>query len=349
MKDCSLFRNGPDGSRTSHYAFNFAIPLRLVAPRSDLDSTLLKLYPSAKLGSFYRSFSTEQQFVSASILYRIVAIVTAQRSGLVSSGKWECSREILLWPTRPPDPPLYIDAYPKEFKLHDSINLRRHFLDHPLGELEIFAEEPLPVNLSVSTPRAGTFVELGLSFTPNGLSTRQILSKDWTIVTRSNLRLCVFHSTKRCETEPSILDAKRLNHVFMRLESMPEEVRQYRSSEWIMNSNHFSQNTKLVIAISVPKTLPPSFLAPFAALRYHIVLKVSILGVSKTSASLVVPVQLYRSHLMLTTGDKNTRRFGVFGEDPSQDQELALDGNAELWEDDGNVEESPPVYRNLVL
>lgn len=282
------------------------------------------------------------------MLYRIVATIT-ETGGTPKalSSQRQCVREVFVTPTRPPDPPLYLDAYPKEFKVSDFVTLRRHFCSHSLGNLQISAQEPSPVNLSVATPRASTFIPIQVSFIPNTPASIQIQPHNWTMVVKTSLRLRVFHSTNRLRTEPTVHDFKKFNDLFMRVESVNEEVRHYHDLSWKLDSSgsEVPWRTKLHVAVTVPKTILPSFLAPNAALRYYIILNVCVSGLSKGSASAVVPIQLYRSHLPSAIGVKEDQQFGVCEEPAGIMEELGLDGDEEYAESSEHRQEGPPEYR----
>jgi hypothetical protein len=313
---------------------------------------MLQLYPSARLGAFYRSYPTHQHFLRCSVLYRVVATITATGSPpKIPCSQWQCVREIFITPTRSPDPPLYHDTYSKEYRVNDCVTLRRHFCGHSLAQLHISAQEPPPINLSDRKPRASTFVPMELSLIPSIHLSSYMPFHNWTIAVKASLRLRVFHSSKRLETEPMVEDPRKLNHLFMRVEPINEEVRHYDGLYWNIDplGSHLSWRTKLHIAVSVPKWLLPSFMGPNAALRYNMVLKISILGLGKASASVVVPVQLYRSHLPSSVGNREGQQLGT-SDNSSDDfsntpQELDLDSEEVFVECLEHGQQNPPEYR----
>ena len=295
--------------------------------------------------------ATNRQLLQALIYYRLVATITERTSDQQRSfGKWKCEREVVINPLRPPDPPLYIEAYPHEFRLRSGITLRRHVCGRSIGELNFLADEPNPINLLVPTPRGSTFIPIEISWTPNGFTPSHVRPHDWTLVVQSRVRLRVFHSSKVLQQEPTLEDVRKLNHLGVHIETAAEEVRYYSGLIWHMDSslddgttvdsNHvhrLSWKTKLRAAVNVPKRCLPSFLAPTAALRYSVVLKFSLLGLWQSSASIVVPVQLYRNRPLSAEEYKFDWPSGVSGESWSDND------SDEAWE---CLDEPPPSYRS---
>jgi len=315
-----------------------------------MNPRFLQLYPSARLGAIHVSYSTSKQFLQPLIFYRLVATITEGTADpQCPFGKWKCEREVMINPVRPPDPPLYIEAYPNEFRLQSGITLKRYLCGHSIGKLDFLAEEPNPINLLVPTPRASTFIPIEISWTPNGFTPSHIQPHNWTFVVRSRVRLHIFHSTKALQQEPTLDDVKKLSHLGMHVETTTEEVRYYRGLVWkidqplengiAVDSDHIhrsSLRTKLHAAINVPKRFLPTFLAPTIVLRYSIVLKFSLFGLRQTPASIVVPVQLYRYRLLSKDGDKPEWPTGL------SEEYLPENSSDETCE---QLNDPPPHYR----
>lgn len=343
--------NAPAEIRIHQIPFSFIVPKTLIAPRSDMNSRFLSLYPSARLSAIHVSNATNKQLLQALIYYRLVATITERTTDSQRSfAKWKCEREVVINPLRPPEPPLYIEAYPDEFKLQSGIKLRRHLCGRSIGELDFLADEPNPINLLVSTPRASTFIPIEISWTSNGLTPSHVQPQDWTFVVQSRVRLHVFHSSKALQQEPTLDDVRKLSYLGVHVETTAEEVRYYSGLVWHVgsslengtatDSNHMHRTlwkTKLRAAVNVPKRCLPSFLAPTAALRYSVVLKFSLLGLWQSSASIVVPVQLYRYRSLSTEEYKPDWTSGV------SEESWPDNGSDDTWECSN---EPPPSYRS---
>lgn len=210
-------------------------------------------------------------------------------------------------PTKAPDPPLYIGSYPREFVLESSTKLRSNLYSASMGDLRVSAEEAMSLNLAVDTPRASTYVPVKLSFTASDASSSRVEPYNWTIAVRSRIRLRIFYGTRVFDQEPTLQDTKS-SHLSTRSEFTKEEVRYYSGLRWGMDrlsregtamkqGEVFSSpwTTRLYVTVSLPKSCVPSFLAPLAALRYSVILNISVAGMRSGYATVEAPVQVHRS------------------------------------------------------
>lgn len=78
------------------------------------------------------------------------------------------------------------------------------------------------------------------------------------------------------------------------------------------------------------------------------VLTISILELAKATASIMVPVQLYRSHLSNSAGVKGNQQYITYDELPGIPQELGSDGEDEFIGFSEHLQENLPEYRCTV-
>ena len=345
--------------RTHQLEFTFTIPSKLISARSDMDNRFLDLYPSARLGSSCHAYPTKQHYMQPFIFYRLVATIPAMDAYAQPLLRYSyCERVIKILPTRTADPPLYIRSYPYEYKLESSAKLRKHLCAPSIGELRVWAEEPMPLNLLVTTPRASTYVPVKLSFTPSNTLASGVEPYNWTIAVQSRVRLRTFYGTQIFEHVPTLGDIKS-SHLRMRIESTAEEVRHYTGLRWEFdrlspNDTAVTLNeilrsrwtTRLHATISLGKSFVPSFLTPLAALRYSVVLKISVPEMRLGLASVEVPVQVLRCPFPPRTDDN--------GEEPGPiSEELHERDSGSFWESigeagvlDTHLNDQPPLYRH---
>jgi hypothetical protein len=147
------------------------------------------------------------------------------------------------------------------------------------------------------------------------------------------------------------------HHLAMRTELTKEEKRYYHGLQWRVDRLcregtperqsdmlRSPSTSRLDVTVSLPKSFVPSFLTPLAALRYSVILKVTVLGMKSSSATVEVPVQVHRCPIP-------SRADGP--DDPIQELSEARDLSS-FWEgDSGDIdgvtvnqpEEQPPPYR----
>lgn len=283
--------------------FNFILPLHLASDTSAVDTRFLELYPSARVELSNGSWKGEQQSQHLSIFYRITATIKLDSTLQHSCNPGQVyQRNIRVKPTKLADPPLQIQFYPGEFKVESSIRIRNHWLSS-IGKLHVSADEPKPLDLAVTTPRASTDVPILLSFTTGKSLTEPF---DWTIVVQSQIKMRTFYGSRKLTREPTIHDLRE-GKLSLRTISTEKETRYYKALEW--TKGQFPQNKEcitpgekpgslwfstLYATVSLSKDFLPSFLSPLAALRYSVVLKISILGRTHSTATVEVPVQVYR-------------------------------------------------------
>lgn len=321
----------PSGTETSKEAqaqqldFTFSIPRRLITAQSDVDPRFLELYPSAQFGPSCCAYPSRQRYMQPYIFYRIVAMIPISAKNAYDQAymrNLHCERMIKIQPSKVADPPLYIRAYPDEYRLETSKKLRNHVYSPPIGDLHVSAEEPMPLNLAVSTPRASTNIPVKLSFSAKDSSTSSPEPYNWTVAVQSRVRLRIFYSTRALTHEPTLQDM-RSSHLATRTELTKEEMRYYHGLQWGVDRLSRDGTTvkqsdvlrspctsRLYATVSVPKSFVPSFLTPLAALRYSVILKITVLGMKSSSATIEVPVQVHRCPVPSPTdglGDETQR------------------------------------------
>ena len=330
------------GAAAEQLPFSFVIPKELLWDAPVADSRFLRLCPTVKLGCTFEQYPSKARYMQPLIYYRLVATAYAtddnQRTKLP-----QCEREIAIQPTQSADPPIYAELFKKEYRLHCSVRLRRHLYHRSSGELELSASEPSPFNLCVTAPRSSTTVSVKLSFVPKRSMEPVLVPYDWTFLVKSFLRMRVFYSTRPLESEPTMADVGFRKQVFVHERSTTAEVREYSNLSWRMDrlSKPDEQDdihhemlpwtAKLPVSINAPKTLPPTFLTLSAALRYSIVLQVTVVGMQLSSAEIEVPVQMIRDRSVL-----NAVKDSISLWMPSSSPDIGVEYN----EGDDNMESS---------
>lgn len=330
--------------RAHQLDFNFRIPRRLISTRSDVNPRFLELYPSAQMGSSCRAYAARQQYMQPLIFYRIIAMIPKSAKNVYAQAylrDWYCERVIKIIPTKVADPPLYVRAYPDEYRLESSVKLRSRLYSPSIGELRISAEEPVPFNLAAPTPRASTGVPLKLSISANDSFMSSKEPYNWTVTVQTRVLLRTFHSTRALNYEPTLQDLMS-DHLAMRMESTKEEIRYYTGLQWgvdqLPKGTAVRQSemlrppltSKLYVTVSLPKSSVPSFLTPLAALRYSVILKTTVVGTKSSPATVEVPVQVHRCPVTASSegprdgnqqmsGYPRPRNSNSFWEDESDD------------------------------
>ena len=212
-------------------------------------------------------------------------------------------REILIMPYTAPAPPLPLEYVPDEYTICAKTALKRHSWDRNLGQLQISASEPMPLNALTASPKASTTLSLELQFTTNNAHKLKKHPKDWRVAVSYYLRSRTFFSTKKLERLPAHTEMYDCPWIHVHYSKTPLEARGYGPLIWKENriseqqaaidSNRAkSWSTMLSIPINAPKSLLPTFLNLLSARQYAVVLKVKILAHHHHPLKLVVPVQV---------------------------------------------------------
>lgn len=277
----------------------------MVASNVNSDPRLSQLCPSMSAGAPHEQDGTGSLFMQPIIFYRLSVSVSTK--GQEPQLPRRCvARGITIMPTTTARPPTYTNAFEKEFRLQGKTRVRNHFYGRSKGILELFAEEPQPLNILDPGPRPSTIVSLKISFSPRAsVAGRASQPYNWPFLVRTRLRRRVFYATELLDKEPTLRDVGKKS-IGMSEQYIQSEERRYSHLSWRVD--HISSNGKIVaggdkplpwtatipVVITAQRALTPSFLTSTAALRFSIVFQVSIAGLWISHARLEIPVQVIR-------------------------------------------------------
>ncbi|KAF2095393.1 hypothetical protein NA57DRAFT_59407 [Rhizodiscina lignyota] len=350
--------------------FSFVIPRRLISARPVSDLRFLRLHPTVKMGCSFDDYPTKSRYMQPLVFYHLLATIRQKEEGRFPPLP-QCEREAIIMPTQAPDPPLYAESYGREYKLQSRVKLRRHLYNRPCGSLELSASEPLSLNLLVAAPRASTTVPIKVSFTPKHSATSDIVPYDWTLVVKSYVRMRVFYSAKCLDREPTLTDVAAKRHIALSTRLTAAEAREYSSLSWRVDrrspfdapgdadKKQLPWLAKLQAMVTAPKTLPPSFLSQTAALRYSIVLEVTVANMQMSAAVLELPVQVIRDPRTSYATKTRISMWALSTElraiEPPRDLDSYPGIERELDEESGDDfddfherSEGPPTYRRWI-
>lgn len=269
--------------------------------------------------------------------------------------KSRCTREIKVMPSIPALPPLQIMHFPREYEMTCRKELKRHIWSSTLGSLQISAEEPQPLNLSSTAPRASTLASVNLSFRPSKTYTR-VIPPDWTVTVRYFLRSRTFYTTQPLTEIPNLDTVQSNPLVQMTTETTLPEVRQSNKLTWhlqphpstepsVSNGSTLLWTTTMKVPINASKTLIPTFLSPLSARRYALVMQIAIAPGCRQTLALELPIQVLH-HPSSTGGDGGNPVSDVTGDciDPLTSDGIMPPSFEESCASKGQEETGPPVY-----
>ena len=284
------------------------------------------------------------------IFYSVTASAATKKT------RSRCTREIKVMPSIPALPPLQIMHFPREYEMTCRKELKRHMWSSTLGSLQLSAEEPQPLNLSSTAPRASTLAAVNLSFRPSKTHT-PVAPPDWTVTVRYFLRSRTFYTTHPLTEIPNLDTVQRNPLVQMTTDTTLPEVRQSNNLAWrlhprssaepsLSNGSSLLWTTTLKVPVNASKDLIPTFLSPFSARRYALVMQINLAPGCRQTLALELPIQvLHHAPSTGVNGGENSVSDGT-GDciDP-----LILDGiMPSCFEDSGafkgQEEMGPPVY-----
>lgn len=232
------------------------------------------------------------------VQYLLTASLTHSRSGKT----YRSTREILIMPATPIAPPLQINDFPDEYVPMCQGNLRKHLWKRPIGKVTLSALEPSALNISTRAPKATTVVSVKLLFEPSkaGMS---VAPYEWTATVKHHLRITTFVTTETLKHTPNY-DCVKKNPLLRRFstntapeigecETLPWRLDRVSSQGTILPDSLITPwTTTLLVPVSAPRTLIPTFLSPLSARRYTVVLQINVSNLSRRSLSLKIPVQI---------------------------------------------------------
>ena len=286
--------------------FRFVVPHELISARSDVHPDFLKLCPSTKQGLSFWGPVTRKTYRQPLIMYLIRIKRIKTDIPVESLLRPACQREIIIMPYTPANPPLVVEAFPREYKSFITRSLKQHRWTRSLGTLKISAVEPSPLNILALGPRLSTFAVFSLIFTPDHRCGFDVRPCEWNYAVKYHLRNRTFYSTRRLERMPTGAAAKGDPVMRFRDKKTASEVREYGKISWNRDRQHRSSEqdlspdvgkacpwtTALKVPINATKTLLPTFLNPLSARQYALVLRLRIKGLYHGVIELVLPVQV---------------------------------------------------------
>lgn len=276
--------------------FEFVIPHQLISPHSDVDLAYLNLLPTVKEGPKFQEKRVGPTFMRPMIFYHITG------SANTGENMSQCMREIKVLPSIPALPPLQVVHFPREYKTECRKELKRYIWSSPLGKLTVSAEEPQPLNLSCTAPRASTLATVSFSFDSSKPHT-SMAPPDSTVMVRYLLRSRTFYTTEPLAGMPNLDTIESNPLIQMTTETTRPEVRQFNKLSWRLHPNSSAEpgvsndstllwTTTLTVSINASKNLTPTFLNPLSAHRYALVMQITIPSWCSQTLALEVPIQV---------------------------------------------------------
>lgn len=291
--------------------FSFMIPSELISARSDIGPEFLRLCPSANLGSTVQNSWASQIYSKPSIKYTIRVKHVTTDVHLVPPHRCYMEREIQIMPYTSPLPPLVLEHFPNDFRTFTCSSIRTRQWKQSFGVLELSAVEPPPLNLCTAAPRACTLASLQVILRQHGCCSPELYPCNWKFTIRSYIRIRTFCSTQTLTKVPTMFAAKINPCLNVNDSRTFSETRQYCVSSWKYDPQLVDSGLgpptegegvtdgkaplwckTLVVPISAPKALLPTFLNPLSARQYALVLKVDVEGLSHRPLKLVLPLQV---------------------------------------------------------
>ncbi|KAI9820579.1 MAG: hypothetical protein M1827_004948 [Pycnora praestabilis] len=354
VKTTSIHRHqSKEGQISYQLPFAFVIPHKLISPKSDVASEYLNLLPSMKEGLAFKGPLTGRIYMQPNVTYTITATPLRIPARVGSAMRWKDRREISIMPSIPAAPPLQIDHFPCEYRTNCGKTLKQHFWSRPAGRVIVSAEEPEPLNISTSAPRATSTVSVKLSFEPCATHTPPVRPYEWNVTVKYYLRIRTFYTTRQYTQVPTKKTAKTEALVQKSSSTTMPEVRQCNTLSWrlqrLSSAGTITEDTEvlpwtttLTVPVNASKTLVPTFLCPLSTRRYALVMEVSIANVNHDVMALEIPIQVISE---TTLPEKPSLNGAVGG---SIDHEL-LEGLLAMNPGNGNMpslEEAiqPPSY-----
>ena len=329
--------------------FSFVVPIKLLPDNKTWDERFLDLPPSSKSGTSCWPASSCSTMLQPLITYTLAAAIRSS-SGCGKAAAGSChSREIKIMPTMMPRPPVYVYPPDGEYRTRAvKVNARKSFFGRGEGIVLFQSSEPAPLNVLEPTYKATTIVRIKCIFKPSPRRQYEFLPRDWVLRVRAVIYHKQYYSSKPLAQEPTLHDLHADSHLRCTNTSLQPETREYRNLAWCVDCTTLGADeplwvTEIAVVVASSKSLLPSYLCALAALKYSVVLDVSIVGLHFAHATLEVPLQVVRH----TTG--NTRRTHTSAR-PSQLERACVLNRIQsadaVWEDsDLEREEASPQYQ----
>lgn len=268
--------------------------------RSDVHQQYLSLPPSLEMGATYVNAIDGLAYMQPLIKYSIEASVLPTESRRHCTAARIASRGINIMPIEYASPPLCTGITGK-FPLRSTKILRQHLWSKSLGELEVSAVEPSPLNGLTSAPRASSTVCLKLAFRPQHYYTTNPPPFEWSCEVQYRILAKTFYATFIFEEPPDVYMKSNAN-IELHSKVVTAEKRSFKTSSWrldrlskhgtIVQNERLPWMTRLFVPINAPKTLLPTFLAQLAARKYSLWISVRIRDFYHNQLEVEVPLQV---------------------------------------------------------
>lgn len=299
--------------------FEFTVPENLISPRSDVAPEYLSLLPTVEEGSLYVEPTTGHKFMQPLVLYSLTASLSHTRSGK----SYQVSQKISIMPTVSASPPLQIENFPHEYQMTCSKTLRKRLWTGAIGKLTVSAAEPPSLDISTHSPRATTTASVKLLFTPTKATAPITPPYDWSVTVRYFLQIMTFTTTRPFTQVPTQDRAKKNSLCNLASKTTLPEMRECETLSWRVHRISSTGTiipdvpmnpwtSTLLVPVNTSRALLPTFLSPLAALRYALVLQISIADLCHGRLCLRIPIQITNEpRQLLVTPTRNSNGQGL--------------------------------------
>jgi hypothetical protein len=216
--------------------------------------------------------------------------------------KCRACREIMLKPLGFATPPLEISDLPGDYRLSSTKTLKKSLWGKSIGNLEVSATEPIPLNLATEAPRSASVVALKVVFNPQDECAMKVRPFEWGFQVETKILALTFCSTRPLKQEPSLnevrtkkflkVDCSMINPETRIVSDASLGLRRLSQHGMILPDQSPSWSTAFEIPINASKDILPTFLTHLASRRYALRVSIRVLGLHHQPLELQIPLQV---------------------------------------------------------